>query len=264
MPELRKPGSLSPCMRRLAATHRSPRPCPITEADSSHLALRCNALRFGEFTLKSGRISPYFFNAGLFDTGAALTGRRSCYAEAARRSGVDIRPAVRARLQGHSAGHRRRAASTRARARLPWRSTARRPRGMAKAAAVGAPLNGGACWSSTTSSRPVPLSANRWDDRRGGRPPGGRADCAGPGGSAGAGAAPFRGTGGRGRVPHSGDCHRKTSPTCLRLRAKTPTLSPIATACLPTVPATAAARRTEGRGARDDREKQIAAARIGA
>ena len=36
------------------------------------LALRADALRFGQFTLKSGRSSPYFFNAGRFDSGAAL------------------------------------------------------------------------------------------------------------------------------------------------------------------------------------------------
>jgi orotate phosphoribosyltransferase len=52
------------------------------------LALRRNALRFGRFTLKSGRESPYFFNAGLFSDGesAAVLGR--CYAAAILASGL--------------------------------------------------------------------------------------------------------------------------------------------------------------------------------
>jgi orotate phosphoribosyltransferase len=52
------------------------------------LSLRCDALRFGEFHLKSGRTSPYFFNAGQFNSGAALAGLADCYAEALLESGL--------------------------------------------------------------------------------------------------------------------------------------------------------------------------------
>jgi orotate phosphoribosyltransferase len=52
------------------------------------LALAKQALRFGEFTLKSGRISPYFFNAGLIDSGAALDVLGRAYARAAVDSGL--------------------------------------------------------------------------------------------------------------------------------------------------------------------------------
>lgn len=45
-------------------------------------ALDHDVLRFGEFTLKSGRTSPYFFNAGAFDSGARLAGLGRFYADA--------------------------------------------------------------------------------------------------------------------------------------------------------------------------------------
>ena len=56
------------------------------------LALEFDVLKFGEFKLKSGRLSPYFFNAGLFNTGKALAELGKCYAQAIvdSRIGYDV------------------------------------------------------------------------------------------------------------------------------------------------------------------------------
>lgn len=54
------------------------------------LAVQREVLRFGQFTLKSGRTSPYFFNAGLFNTGAALARLGRYYAAAISKSGLEF------------------------------------------------------------------------------------------------------------------------------------------------------------------------------
>ena len=54
------------------------------------LAMARGNLKFGEFTLKSGRVSPYFFNAGGFDDGRSLEILSDCYAQAILDSGLNF------------------------------------------------------------------------------------------------------------------------------------------------------------------------------
>jgi orotate phosphoribosyltransferase len=69
--------TLEPCMRAY-------------QRDFIAQAVACEALLFGEFRLKSGRISPYFFNAGRFCDGASLNVLGTCYADAVTASGIDF------------------------------------------------------------------------------------------------------------------------------------------------------------------------------
>jgi orotate phosphoribosyltransferase len=62
---------------------------PNYQLEFIDLALSRDALRFGRFTLKSGRESPYFFNAGLFSDGAAAAALGRCYAAALVASGLE-------------------------------------------------------------------------------------------------------------------------------------------------------------------------------
>ena len=58
------------------------------QKDFISYALDCGVLKFGEFLLKSGRTSPYFFNTGLFNTGAQLGKLGHFYAQALLQSGI--------------------------------------------------------------------------------------------------------------------------------------------------------------------------------
>ena len=58
--------------------------------DFIDFAISAGVLRFGDFMLKSGRTSPYFFNAGLFNTGEHLARLGRCYAQAITDSHLDF------------------------------------------------------------------------------------------------------------------------------------------------------------------------------
>jgi orotate phosphoribosyltransferase len=58
--------------------------------DFVQFALDCGVLRFGEFKTKAGRLSPYFFNAGLFDDGAKLGRLAQFYAQRLLASGIEF------------------------------------------------------------------------------------------------------------------------------------------------------------------------------
>lgn len=60
------------------------------QRDFIQFAIEQGVLRFGEFTLKSGRVSPYFFNAGLFNSGLAISRLGQFYATAIIESGLEF------------------------------------------------------------------------------------------------------------------------------------------------------------------------------
>jgi orotate phosphoribosyltransferase len=74
-----------------AAPAARPQPAPGGTAfrrEFVEFAIASGVLRFGEFKTKAGRLSPYFFNAGLFDDGAKMAALGRFYAQAALASGI--------------------------------------------------------------------------------------------------------------------------------------------------------------------------------
>jgi orotate phosphoribosyltransferase len=67
-----------------------PPPSAALAREFVHFAVRCGVLRFGEFKTKAGRISPYFFNAGLFNDGDKLGRLAEFYARRLLESGIGV------------------------------------------------------------------------------------------------------------------------------------------------------------------------------
>lgn len=63
---------------------------PQYKKDFIHFLVKSNALKFGEFTLKSGRVSPYFINAGMFASGDAISQLGNYYASALVKNKIDF------------------------------------------------------------------------------------------------------------------------------------------------------------------------------
>jgi len=78
-------------MTELSELHaeQAPRQDPLAQ-DFVQFAVDCGVLRFGEFKTKAGRLSPYFFNAGLFDDGAKLGRLAQFYAQRLLASGIEF------------------------------------------------------------------------------------------------------------------------------------------------------------------------------
>src|SRR3546814_5634612 len=77
-----------PDCHRFFGTPRRMAAATATSTDFVRFALDEGVLRFGSFKVKSGRISPYFFNAGLFNSGASVGRLAQFYAQALLDSGV--------------------------------------------------------------------------------------------------------------------------------------------------------------------------------
>jgi orotate phosphoribosyltransferase len=118
--------------------------------DLIQLLVEHQVLRFGSFTLKSGRQSPYFFNLGALHTGAAIQRLAECYAACIESHELDFDVLFGPAYKGIPIAVATAEALARSGRDVPGRSTARRPRRMVRVASSSVPRSGaGSCWSTT-------------------------------------------------------------------------------------------------------------------
>ena len=82
--------ALGPCLARMISQSGIQHKVRAYRTEFIELALEVEAIQFGEFKLKSGRISPYFFNSGKFGTGYAAAKLGRYYADAAMASDIEF------------------------------------------------------------------------------------------------------------------------------------------------------------------------------
>jgi hypothetical protein len=102
--------------------------------DFVEFAVQSGVLRFGEFKTKAGRLSPYFFNAGLFDDGAKLGRLAQFYAQRILASGIEFDMLFGPAYKGIPLAPRWPSNWPAWAATCPMPTTARKPRTTAKAA----------------------------------------------------------------------------------------------------------------------------------
>ena len=113
-------------------------------------AVEAGVLRFGEFKTKAGRMSPYFFNAGLFDDGAKLARLAQFYAQAIVASGIEFDMVFGPAYKGIPLAATVAVELARMARTCPLPTTAKKPKTTAKAAPWLGPRCRAACSSSTT------------------------------------------------------------------------------------------------------------------
>lgn len=113
--------------------------------DFVQFALDAGVLRFGEFKTKAGRMSPYFFNSGLFDDGAKIARLAGFYADRLIESGVEFDMIFGPAYKGIPLGATVAAELARRGRNHPLPTTARKPRRTARAATWWARRSRAAC-----------------------------------------------------------------------------------------------------------------------